>query len=73
MSLTPSQQPGWVRPTMYVASVLIVAGLVALAIFGALRAGLWPAVAAAVLMITGFALWLFAVVAYRRAGGKRIR
>ena len=71
--MTPSQQPGWVRPTMYVASVLIVVGLVALAIFGALHAGLLPAVAAAVVMIAGIALWLIAGVAYRKAGGKRIR
>jgi hypothetical protein len=58
---------------MYVASVLIVVGLIALAIVGALHAGLLLAITAAAVMFVGFMLWLIAGLAYRRAGGERIR
>jgi membrane-bound ClpP family serine protease len=73
MRLTTHQQPSWVRPTIYVASILIVVGLIALGVVGFVHAGLWLAIAAAVLMIAGILLWLIAGIAYRRAGGERIR
>ena len=73
MRLTAHQQPSWVRPTMYVASILIVVGLIALGVIGFAHAGLWLAIAASVLMIAGILLWLIAAIAYRRAGGERIR
>lgn len=52
---------------MYVASGLIVVGLVGVAVLGAVHAGLWPAVTAALLLIVGMVLWVIAGLAYRRA------